>query len=82
MSNETYRERTLELETVKFALGHGYNPRPANETAIRHFSFVYFGTGSPDIEVSWFKGSENASVTVGNTTTDDKHALGLLKKFW
>lgn len=78
----TYRSRTYNLETVRYALGHGYFERAANRTAIRHFGFVYSGVGSPDIDVSWYKGSETASVTVGDTTTDDKHALELLKRYW
>ncbi len=78
--NQTYRERTMDLETVRFALARGYKSRQGNQTAIRHFSFVYAGMGSPDVDVSWHKGSKEASVTVGDTTSDDKHALELLQE--
>lgn len=79
---DTYRNRTLDLKTVKFAFQKGYKSRGSNHSAIRHFSFVYPGAGSPDVGVSWLKGSETASVTVGDTTTDDEHALEILKQFW
>lgn len=86
----TYKERTMNLETVRFALSKGYQPRPRNERAIRHFSFVYNGAGSPEIEVSWYAGSNGACITVGDTTTigsadteaADRHALASLKRYW
>lgn len=86
---QTYRERTMNLETVRFALSKGYQARRSNERAIRHFSFVYNGAGSPDIDVSWYRGSNGACITVGNTTTiggdteaADRHALESLKRYW
>lgn len=86
----TYKERTMNLETVRFALSKGYKPRQSNERAIRHFSFVYNGAGSPDVDVSWYKGSISACITVGRTTTigsadteaADRHALESLKRYW
>lgn len=81
MRRQTYRERTMALETIKFALDHGYKGQYGNQTARKHFYFTYQGTGSPEISVSWFD-SNRPSVTVGNTTTDDARALERLKKFW
>jgi hypothetical protein len=84
--HKTYRERTLELDVVKFALEHGYGACAGNLWAIRHFSFIYPGVGSPVIEINWFKGQEYPSVTVGDTCfhgdTTGKYALERLKKFW
>lgn len=77
----TYGERTSQLLTVKFALEHGYKPRIGNATARKHFYFTYQGVGSPDVDVSWFE-NNRATVTVGDTTTDDAHALQLLKRYW
>ena len=86
----TFKERTMNLETIRFALSKGYQPRRSNETAIRHFRFVYNGAGSPEIEVSWYRGSNGACITVGRTTTigsadteaADRHALESLKRYW
>lgn len=86
----TFKEQTMNLETVRFALSKGYRARQSNERAIRHFSFVYSGIGSPDIDVSWYRGSNGACITVGDTTTigsadteaADRHALARLKRFW
>jgi hypothetical protein len=75
---KTYRQRTRELETVKLALANGYNERSGNQNAIRHFGFTLWGTGLPDVDVSWFQGSDDASVTVGDTTTNDTHAVRAL----
>ena len=86
MRQKTYRQRTFELETVKFALSHNYTSWEGNKWAIRHFNFVYHGAGSPRVEVSWFKGEDVPSVSVGNThyhgKLADDHALEHLKKFW
>lgn len=86
----TYKERTMNLETVRFALSKGYKPRPSNERAIRHFRFDYNRMGAPEIEVSWYQGSNGACITVGRTTTIgsadteavDRHALESLKRYW
>jgi len=86
----SYRERTMNLETIRFALSKGYQPREFNERAVRHFRFVYNGAGSPDIEVSWYAGSNGACITIGDTTTigsvdteaADRHALASLKRYW
>lgn len=86
MRNQTYRERTMELSVVRFALEHGYKHCASNEFAIRHFRFRYDGMGAPEIEVNWFKGQECPSVTIGDTgihgDTTGQHALEQLKKFW
>lgn len=86
IKKQTYRERTLDLETVKFGLSHGYVPRIGNKTAVRHFAFVYYGIGSPEIEVNWFKGlsaPDEVCITIGQTVTNnDKHALTVLKGYW
>ena len=87
---KTYKARTMELETVRFALSKGYRPRQSNDRAIRHFQFIYNGIGSPEIEVSWYKGSNGACITIGDTTTigsadtetADRHALASLKRYW
>lgn len=87
---KTYKEQTMELETVRFALSKGYQPRQSNQRAIRYFRFVYNGIRSPEIEVSWYKGSNSVCITVGNTTTigaadtaaSDRHALTYLKRYW
>jgi len=86
MKHKTYKQRTLELETVKFALEHGYSHAAGNLFAIKHFSFIYTGAGSPVIEVNWFKGTEYPSIKVGNTSTHgdgaDRRSLERLKSFW
>jgi hypothetical protein len=79
MPYRTFKQRTHELETVKLALANGYNERSTNKTAIRHFGFMLWGAGLPDVDVSWFQGSDHASVTVGNTTTNDIHAVEILR---
>lgn len=82
---KTYRERTLELPVVKYALERGYFATAGNLFAIRHFSFVRRGLGSPVIEVNWFKGLEYPSVKVGDTSfhgdTMGQHVLERLKSF-
>lgn len=80
---KTFRQRTADLETVQFALSHGYSACPGNLFAIRHFDFVYTGAGSPAVEVRWFKGNEYPCISVGNTHHDsDRRALETLRKFW
>jgi hypothetical protein len=87
-ARQTYRKRTFDLETVKFALGHGYSDCAGNLFAIRHFNFVRTGSGSesPAVEVRWFRGNDYPSISIGNThysgDTSDRYALEQLKKFW
>jgi hypothetical protein len=82
MKHKTYKQRMLELETVKFILGHNYTPWEGNRWAIRHFSF--HGIGLPHVEVSWFVGEDVPSISVGHTHYHgegaDNHALEQLKK--
>jgi hypothetical protein len=73
---QTYRQRTQELETVRLALENGYQPLWVNATNIRHFSFLH--KSLPNVDVSWFRGSDHASVSVGDTTTTDYHAVEIL----
>lgn len=86
MKHKTYKQRTLELETVRFALGHGYIHTAGNLFALKHFSFICFSIGAPAIEVNWFKGTDYPSIKVGNTSVHgdgaDQRALELLKRFW
>lgn len=87
MKHKTYKQRTLELEVVKFALEHGYEHVPGNKFAVRHFGFVRFGVGAPvkslAVEISWFKDTDYPSITVGNThvygSSADQCALERLK---
>lgn len=65
MKHKTYKQRTLELETVKFALSHNYTSWEGNKWAIRHFNF--HGIGLPRVEVSWFVGEDVPSISIGNT---------------
>lgn len=82
MKRNTYRQRTVELETVKYALSHNYTPWEGNKWAIRHFNF--HGVGLPRVEVSWFVGEDIPSISVGNTHYHgkgaDDHALEQLKE--
>lgn len=89
VARKTYKQRTLELETVKLALSHGYEHMPGNKFAVRHFGFVRFGVGSPvkslAVEISWFKDTDYPSITVGNThiygNSADERSLERLKGF-
>ena len=73
----TFKQRTLGLETVKLAVELGYEHHPRNQWNVRHFSFVR--PSSPMVDVSWYRGAEEASVTVGDTTTNDARAVTILR---
>ena len=73
----TFKQRTLGLETVKLAVSLGYTDHPRNLFNRRHFSFVR--PSLPDVDVSWHRGFDEASVTVGDTTTNDSHAVEILR---
>jgi hypothetical protein len=75
---KTFSQRTLELLTVKLALESGYGAHSRNLWNIRHFSFIH--PSLPDVDVSWYRGADEASVTVGDTTTNDSHAEEILRE--
>jgi hypothetical protein len=70
----TYRQRTNKLKVVRRALELGWVPFEANTTARKHFYF----DGPVELSVDWF--SQEPSITLGDTTTNESHALQLLER--